>query len=455
MPVNISSFIHTTKTLDIQSMVIATWPGVKGRLVSIISSRPGSAGVVLTSGVALGVFAVWIIDRIFQKKHEQLVVNSYDYYQTSQDNRLSNKPNARSPQEVNIENRLKTIYATALLLPITIAIAILKISDFDQACFSFPFLTLGFAVGAQTISYYHKNSDHKIYELFQPLKQDSLIALANQLDLSYYWGYLRYLNLAKLGKIIQSEFNDCHTLVFQKCGLTNNDLRKLKEADWFSLFPHINVRNNPQLTAVGIKWIGEGGDRKLVTLDLSRTDLTDNDLIQMAASGYFNHLQTLIIQDNPRITGKGLVRLGGSGFEKLTMLDIGGNSQLLSKDLDEWMVKGEFKNLRALGLSRSNITENDLQKMIEKVEWFRNLHGLDLDYSINLKKFPANISQMTQLSVRCIDISIGGLGYSGNYVHFNGEGLFFRKYGREFEFTPEFMALWKARKVITNHRQYE
>src|SRR5690606_36907981 len=107
----------------------------------------------------------------------------------------------------------------------------------------------------------------------------------------------------------------------------------------------------------------------------------------------------------------------------------------------------------ALGLSYSNITENDLQQMIDKAEWFRNLQGLDLDNNTHLKKFPANISQMTQLRVRSISNNLGGIGYSGNSLRFDKSGLFFRNYGHEFIFTPEFMALCKDHKVVTNPRR--
>ncbi|HEX4838981.1 MAG TPA: hypothetical protein VFU89_00885 [Rhabdochlamydiaceae bacterium] len=453
MPINIPS-IHQTQTLPIPPIIVTIWSGVKDRVVAVITRMPVLAGMAAIGGFVFGASTVGCIDYFFQNKIPELAAawsdsNDHNHMVRGQPLWDINKP---STADKNLESRLKTIFAitiAALLFSIGMALAAWQAygTSSDFTFISLAIGGVGFTLGAQFFENYKRNNPHQKQKFIQWLRQiDGNVDLRYQLDLSYYCDHLRYFNLMQQGREFHRTFrrnNDpCHTLVLQGCRLTDTDLKSLKEGEWFSLFPHVDISDNPQLTAAGLKWVGEGGAEKLTRLDLSRMNLTDDHLMQMAATGHFNNLEELIIRDNPLVTGKGLARIGQSGFEKLKMLDIGGNSQVLGKGLDEWIGKGGFKNLKALGLGYTTIIESDLQQMIDKEMWFKNLEGLDLDDSVKLKRFPANISQMTRLRTR--PSSLDG------YRPFDSQGICFRNYGDDFEFTPEFSDICKAGKATIN-----
>lgn len=440
------------REMNAYSIHSALWQGIKDRFVTCSQIHPVLVGFKV--GIFLGASSAWMIDFVFREKRNMLIGDSFYKHERLRSRQICNfnnmateEMNILSPQEKNLENRLRTIFVTNISIFLTSCFLIFtmwKTADFETRFYGFSSLALGSIVGTQLFEYYTNNSLCKIKEFIGWLKENTEINSCHQLDLSFYSNYLRRLNLNKLRQEIHKEFPDCYGLILRGCRLTDYDLKLLKEAGWFKLFNTINISDNSKLTVTGLKYLGEGEIDKLGTLDLSGIDLTDNDLMEMAKSGFFKKLKNLIIRDNPKITGKGLIYLSENGFEKLEVLDLGGNSQLLGNELNSWIAKCQFKNLTALGLSYTKITEEDLEKIIKEATWFRNLNGVDLDGSKELFKFPSNISQMTNLSKHGISLSQT---LHGNYPIFEGFGLFFRNHNEQFKLTEEFISLLKAEKA--------
>ncbi len=308
-------------------------------------------------------------------------------------------------------------------------------------------LTVAFIFGATIVlikKYYDKYDDRKISEFLQ----SSLSRCdwrGQRLNLSNRYNFLKHFNLVKLGeKIHEASQSKLYFLILQNCKLTDADLEQLGKAGWFESFSNVDLSGNPQITHNGLEWVGKGGVGKLEMLDLSGTDLIDDDLKQIALSGYFNGLSTLILSDNPRLTGKGLAWIAERGFKGLKKLNLAANPQVLKSGLNEWLEKGGFENLEVLNLNETSITEDELEQMIEKAEWFRKLKGLSLESNANLIKFPSNILKLAHLEDHSVTSSQL---MSGGNIYFQGSGLFFRSCVN-LAYTQEILELAMESKVF-------
>ncbi|MGH2613029.1 MAG: hypothetical protein ACRDFB_08295, partial [Rhabdochlamydiaceae bacterium] len=190
---------------------------------------------------------------------------------------------------------------------------------------------------------------------------------------------------------------------------------------------------------------------ELQLLDLSDIDLTDDNLKEMAQIGLFNNVPRLVLSHNPRLTGRGIAWVAESGFASLQELHLSGNMQLIKTNLSQWIEKDGFKNLISLNLAATGITENELEQMIEKAEWFRKLKGLNLDWNDDLRKFPSNILKLTNLDDHAVDDSQL---LSGGPIYFHGAGIFCRGC-KNLTCTKEILQLAMKGKVfgiVDNHR---
>ncbi len=234
-------------------------------------------------------------------------------------------------------------------------------------------LSSGVILGIKIQEYYNKNSDQKINDFLQGLKpSDRGSVVEASLSLSGYRECWNYFNVTKLGKKIDEAFQ---------------------------------------------------ADSNLQLLDLSDTDLTDDTLREMAQTDLFNNVSRLCLSNNPRLTGKGIAWIAEKGFAGLKRLDLSYNQQIIKTGLDEWVGKSGFKKLTSLNLAATGIRENELEAMIERAEWFRELKGLNLDWNNKLVKFPSNISRLTNLDKHSVSDSQL---ISGGSIHFRGAGLFCR-----------------------------
>ncbi len=228
-----------------------------------------------------------------------------------------------------------------------------------------------------------------------------------QLKLSDYRSYFKRLDLKKLFVKFQQVLNPAHgkeptSLSLSDMDLTDSDLRRLGEAGWLDDLTKSCLINNPRLTAEGVICIGRKSSH-LSELNLSHTHLTDDDLRRIAESGCFNHVRRLLLCKTPNITGKGLECVGKMGFPNLERLDISDNTQFTGPDLQGWIGCEGFANLKELELRDTNLTEKDLEQMIEKSAWVRKLEGLDLQTNKTLCCFPPNILELTNIKEIVID----------------------------------------------------
>jgi hypothetical protein len=341
----------------------AACSGITNLFISSIISNPGLVGATLISGVALGIFTVWVVDR---------------------DSSLGK----------DFQNRWKYLIGTGItILTVAGAVVVSLANEINvTTAILFAALSLGVVIGVQIKEYYNRNSDQKINEFLQRFKASSTYRVWDGLNLSGYRGCMSYFNLPKLGQKIHEGFD------------TNS---------------------------------------KLELLDLSDTDLTDDNLKKMAQTGLFNNVLRLVLSDNPRLTGKGIAWIAEKGFTSLERLDLTSNKQVIKTDLNEWIEKDGFKNLKSLDLTATGITENELEQIIEKAEWFRKLKGLNLDCNNELIKFPSNILKLTNLDDHTV--SDGQL-MSGGRVYFHGSGIFCR--GCNLICTKELLILADKGKVF-------
>jgi hypothetical protein len=416
----LTSIAALFKSLNAQQILASVWSGVKMRMVSIMNEHLGLAGAALTGSFIFGMTIVTAIDR---------------YY-----------PVKRDPQD-RCKLLLQAEIATLAIAGSTIFSLVDRINS--KAVIIFFSLATGVILGVQTKKYYDRNNDQKINEFVEEIKQNLKFNENDRLNLSSYVGSLRYFNLAKLGKKINESFKpgslwSCRTLILRNCQMEDSDLRQLGDADWFSYFQKVDLSDNTRLTHSGLKQIAKAAGDKLEILDLSRIDLTDSDLEQMACSGYFRHLKVLILRVNPRLTGKGMAWIAERGFESLQSLDLTGNSQVLKIGLNDWLEKDGLKNLEVLDLSATDITENELWQMIEKADWFRKLKGVNISCCTHLKKFPSNILRLTHLDDHGVSSSVL---LSSGRIYYHNKGLFFRACSN-LAYTQELLKLVKDGKAF-------
>ncbi|HVX00326.1 MAG TPA: hypothetical protein VHA52_07825, partial [Candidatus Babeliaceae bacterium] len=216
---------------------------------------------------------------------------------------------------------------------------------------------------------------------------------------------------------------------------TDLDLIRLVEAGWFNNRT-LNLSNNRAVTAKGLMYIGS--KNQLTELDLSHTNLKDDDLRQMAESGHFNHVQKLILCNNPGISAKGLLEwVGKKGFASLEWLNISHNTQFTGVHLQDWMSSEGFTKLEVLELRDTNLTTEDLQQMIERSSWIRNLRGLNLVENQAFRRFPSNILQLTNLAQRPRE----------RVAYFHGCGILINHIFDYIENQAEYITLWKEGKI--------
>jgi predicted HAD superfamily phosphohydrolase YqeG len=376
-------------------MLASVWSEIKGQMISTISEHLVLAGAALTASFIFGMTFVTPID---------------SYY----------------PLKRGLQKRCKLLVGAEIVALAATGSTIFSLFGRinSKIVVTFLSLTTGFILGMQAHKHDDGNNDQKINEFVEKIK-NSQFNQNDQLDLSNYYSSLRHFNLVKLGKKIQESFKpssywSCTTLILSNCQLRDTDLQQLADAGWFSNFQKIDLSDNARLTHRSLVQIAKAADHKLEILDLTRVNLTDDDLEQMACSGFFKQLRTLILCDNPHLTGKGIAWIAQKGFESLQILDLRANSQILKKGFQDWLETDGFKNLEVLDLSATDIGENELQQMIEKTDWFKNLKGLNVSCCNHLKKFPPNISMLIQLKEHGISSSL-----SGGNIYYQNQGLFF------------------------------
>ncbi len=280
----------------------------------------------------------------------------------------------RSSKKINFQNRWENL-TRAGILALTVAGSLLGslVSKINrQSSILFAALSMGVILGIHTQEYYNKNSDQKINDILNGNGSTWYAGDGISFSLRGYRGCFSYFNPTKLAQKILERLNS---------------------------------------------------NREFKALDLSDTDLTDDNLEKLAQTGCFNNLQGLILSENPRLTGRGIAWLAGNGFAGLTSLDVGYNKHLVKTNLNEWIEKEGFKNLTGLNLAATDITESELEQMIEKASWFKQLKGLNLDWNENFKKFPSHILELTNLE--CHSVSEGER-LSGGGIYFRDKGIFCR-----------------------------
>jgi hypothetical protein len=431
------------------------WATSTNRLVSVITDKMGKAAIGFSLGAIVGIAILWIIDQKSQKTHDNYDSKQWkrnNYYITDRTAQTEEKD--RQKKDLPIQLRLKKIHITAISIILSsLSSAILTLHLNSSIPIFFSTFATGFALGMYGKEYYNKNSMDKIKEFVRWLKKNPEIGTNSTLNIAYYSDYLRYFDLTKLGKEIQEIYSSCQTIDLQSYDLTDTDLINLKKADWFNQFKSVifnkdtryPLKSSPKITMVGLKQVMEADVQVLKTLDLSQTNLTDEDLIQMADSNCFVHLNKLSIRHNPKITGKGLGYIIEKGFDDLTMLDISGNSQLLGSELDHWVGKKGFNKLTSLELDNTDITETDLERMLNEVEWFGHLEGLKIERNPKLKRIPNNISLLSDQ----IPSSDAYTPLVGGGVYYHGSGIFIRQCEDKYFLrdNPELLKLCKADKV--------
>lgn len=174
-------------------------------------------------------------------------------------------------------------------------------------------------------------------------------------------------------------------------------------------------------------------------LNLRGLNLTDEYLRLMACSGRFSSVTTLILEDNPRLTGRGIAYLAEGNFENLKNLYLRSNPQLIRTGLREGLKIPGFRKLELLDLSGCSVSCSDLEIIIEESELLKRIKCLIIkDYS---EKFPANILKLTALK----DHELNGQ----SDIYSRGGGILFcPTLDREFERTPEEILLIMAGKAL-------
>lgn len=209
--------------------------------------------------------------------------------------------------------------------------------------------------------------------------------------LNFSYKNLKSVDLIKLGQRIQEEFKDFQELTLDGIDLTDEQLKQMAESGWFKNVRKLELGCNPQLTGQGIKWMMEGGCGNLEMLILDYTNLNDEALRWMAESGNFKKLKVLSFSST-QATSKGLEWIAKSGFESLEKLIVGE----VKLELGPWLSHTGLPNLETFDLSCTKLTEELLSQMIEGSNWIKKLKGFDISYS-GLHSLPGNISSLTNL----------------------------------------------------------
>jgi hypothetical protein len=481
--VSLSTPLQSERTFDAYSSASAIWSGAKDRFVSIIPTGLGLAGMVFTVSFLFGAVVNWFLQRkttfsgdgkdyctqtlcrdIYQYRSGYAPLQGNELTQLSpQEDELrihlrESELIQLSPAEAKLKilrDRISTVFHAVLKGALLVA-GLAWYTD-DPLCpqLSLAFLAMGAGINLgyyareyylrrSTKDYYDKDNDQQIKELVKGFTDD--VCSSSNLNLSPFSDHLRYFNPIKLKEETYKKLGKKYdSLTLRGSRLADDDLGRLAKAGWLSNLSSINISDNPQLTGIGLKYLGEMVGKNLTFLNLSNTDLTDDDLKQMIGSGCFNSLEKFIICHNPRITGEGLAYLIQGGLENLEWLNVGGNPLILGENLDKWSGKKGFERLKALSLDCSGLTRDEFERIIEENDWIKNLKGLDVSGNPELT-CPSNIAKLTNLSKYDIP-------YGLPTVWFEGCGLFVKKcpkFGptKEHKLTEGFKALLQSQQAF-------
>ena len=140
-----------------------------------------------------------------------------------------------------------------------------------------------------------------------------------------------------------------------------------------------------------------GSKNSITSINLSKTNLTDDGLKSLAESGIFAQVSELIMRDNPLISGQGLAYIGDS-VKNLRALDIGFNPQLFKeKEVAKWIQKAGFKTLEGFRVYHTEMTTKIFERLLDETSWFKQLAGLDIRYNPELC-ISSRIGELSNLS---------------------------------------------------------
>lgn len=183
-------------------------------------------------------------------------------------------------------------------------------------------------------------------------------------------------------------------LDLSRYNLTDRHLREIARSGRFREFRGLMLSNNPSLTGQGLSYLSSDYFPNLETLNLCYLNLGDADLERISL---FSQLKNLGLIGNPRLTGRAVAHLA-RGSAALVNLELSGCSQITRTGLEEWFSTSlNFPHLKALGLRNTDITPNDLERIIRNTEWFRRLSSIDLRGCDLLGSFPSNILDLHSL----------------------------------------------------------
>jgi len=399
---------------------ITTCTGSRGRIISIITNKPGSWALALATGTVAGIALVWAIPKYYPEQY----------------------------LEKFREKRWYIIVAGAFAMGASALFALAGKIQSTRA-FLFSLFTTGMVSGLHYIDVCNRVESHRIekykvkYRRIEELIEKDIGSAFTTyidagLDLGEFIKDLRDLSesdLIELGEKILSaqqryletrpHSHEKPTVIFKNFQVADNDLKRLGRAGWFGYFERINLSHQHSITSQGIIAVCQGNyqiikelllcvipvdaiveiiilycrNENPQTLNLHDTHLTDGGLKELAHSGYFYYLERLIISDNPLLTGKGLAWVAEKGFEGLKVLDISENPELIKEGLTDWMEKNGLKSLETIYLCSMDIEEVHLEQMIEKSEWFRGLKGINLANNKKLKKLPDNLYRLKDIGI--------------------------------------------------------
>jgi len=298
--------------IDSSPQTLALWSGAADKFVSIIKNGAGLA----IGGVIIGMGLVWLVDGMRDRHIKAELPTSL-----IQD---------RLPKRIQTISDIKKVVVCGAGLGMLIAIGITgRLNIISNIVL--PFLAAGVVMGERV----WRNRIDSV-----SLCRDSILITVDtdrEVELSSHINQLRNMSIAELellGTRIYEEFKDCRRINLKRCDLTDSDMQRLAQAGWFSKFCGINLSYNAKLTSRTLNCISQktfaGSKNSITSINLSKTNLTDDGLKLVTQSGIFAQVSELIIRDNPLISGQGLAYVGEYA-KNLCSLDIGRNPQLLKE----------------------------------------------------------------------------------------------------------------------------
>jgi hypothetical protein len=299
------------------------------------------------------------------------------------------------------------------------------------------------------------------------LCRDSILITVDtddEVELGSHINKLRNMSIAELellGTRIYEEFKDCRQINLKNCDLTDADVQRLAQAGWFCKFHGINLSYNAKLTSRTLNCISQrtfaGSKNSITSINLSKTNLTDDGLNLIAQSETFSQVSELIIRNNPLISGQGLAYVGEHA-KNLCSLDIGRNPQLFKeKELDKWIKRPGFNTLAGLRIYLNEMTTNIFERLLDETLWFKKLTGLDIRYNPELH-LSSRIGELKSLSEACQDrhhithyFYDRGLYCTGCVILSPATELMGLKDERKANLVSNAMPFWETTPQDTNH----